>query len=391
MKRVTTLLFASFFSIAVFASGGVNFTKNMTWAQVKALAAKEKKMIFFDAYTSWCGPCKYLERSVYTNASVAAFFNANFINVKFDMEKGEGVRLAEEYNITAYPTLLFFSPEGKPLHKFIGALDANDFLQLGKDAMDPGKQYFSLKQKVLTQKATRDDFVKWSVMADELDDNNRGTIASYWLTGQTDILGTADLAKTTMLYTDVNESQLTYLYQQQTRIQELLGWTAEKTATTLYRKLFQLAFQKVDVDKRDPAAFTAVISAYAPSKLNYALKDLQLNLVVNHDRDMQKAMEILAGSLYGPGRITLPEVCDLLIDHFPRFEKSDISKLIGVLNNYTFTSLDAGNEWGLYLAQVICHSKMENFTLASEFAAKAFRHPGLPEGYKPVLKESYGF
>src|SRR5688572_6525559 len=137
MKKLTILLMGCTLAFSSFATGGVNFVKNMTWSQILARAAKEKKMIFFDAYTTWCGPCKYLEENVYTDASVAAYFNANYINVKFDMEDGEGIKLSEQFAITSYPTLLFFSASGKPVHKFIGAMEAGEFLQLGRDAKDP--------------------------------------------------------------------------------------------------------------------------------------------------------------------------------------------------------------------------------------------------------------
>ncbi len=390
MKKITTVLFACLLSYAAIATGGVNFVKNMTWDQIKAKAAKEKKMIFFDAYTTWCGPCKYLEQSVYTDASVAAYYNSNFINVKFDMEEGEGLHLAEMFEINSYPTLLFFSPEAKLVHKVIGALQADDFINLGKDAKDPVKQYFTLKQKVISREASADDFLNWSEQANELEDNNRGTIASTWLSGQTDILATAELAKTTMLYTDVNEVQLSYLYQEKNKISDLMGWDNEKTETALYRKLFTLAYSKFDPDKTDTKEFEAVITKYEPTKLNYALIDLQLMLLLNRDKDNQKAMQVLIGSIRGTGRISLPEMCALLIDHSPGFVKTDIEQLEKSLNVYTITPGDKGNEWGLYLAQVICYSKLEDLVKAKEFAEKAYRHNNLPESYKPILKESYG-
>lgn len=390
MKQVATLLIVCLLSLAANATGRVNFVKNMTWAQVKARAAKEKKMIFFDAYTSWCGPCKYLEQSVYTNALVAAFFNANFINVKFDMEVGEGLRLAEDLGITAYPTLLFFSPDGKPLHKFIGALEPTAFLNLGKDAVDPARQYFSLKEKVADRRASPEDFVKWSALADELEDHNRGTVASEWLTSQPDILGTAGLAKVTLLYSDLNESQLAYLYQQKNRIQLLLGWDLAKTEATLYRKLFDLAVKKVDDNTRDTKEFIAVISKYDISLLYFALTDLQLRWAIHNDRDIKKGIEILALSIRGNNRISLPQLCALLIDHTPRLEKAETEFLIRELNDYAFTAEDRGHEWGLYLAQLICYSKLDQNAKARELAGKAYRHPQLPESYKPVLKESYG-
>ncbi len=66
----------------------IKFLENPTWTTVLAQAKKENKMIFLDAYATWCGPCKQMDSEVYTNSAVANFYNANFINVKYDMEKG---------------------------------------------------------------------------------------------------------------------------------------------------------------------------------------------------------------------------------------------------------------------------------------------------------------
>ena len=52
-------------------------------------AAKENKLIFIDAYTTWCGPCKKMSKEVFTTDTVANYFNRTFVNYKFDMEKGE--------------------------------------------------------------------------------------------------------------------------------------------------------------------------------------------------------------------------------------------------------------------------------------------------------------
>lgn len=106
-----------------------------TWSEIKVKAIKENKAIFMDCYTSWCGPCKQLARDVFTNNDVADFYNANFINAKFDMEKGEGPGLAKEYAVRAYPTLLFIAADGKLISNREGALDVTSFLKLGKNSV----------------------------------------------------------------------------------------------------------------------------------------------------------------------------------------------------------------------------------------------------------------
>jgi thioredoxin-related protein len=61
-----------------------------------------------------------LQKNVFTRADVAKVFNANFINVKFDMESGEGPALAEKYPIEGYPTLFFIDGDGKMVKSLLG-------------------------------------------------------------------------------------------------------------------------------------------------------------------------------------------------------------------------------------------------------------------------------
>lgn len=58
---------------------GISF-KHDAWETIKTMAQKEHKGIFVDCYTTWCGPCKMLSRYVFTNDTVGAFFNTNYIN-----------------------------------------------------------------------------------------------------------------------------------------------------------------------------------------------------------------------------------------------------------------------------------------------------------------------
>jgi len=71
------------------------------------LVKLENKLVFVDCFTTWCGPCKYMDANVFTNDSVADYFNDNFINVKLDMEKGEGEVFAGRYRVRSYPTYMF--------------------------------------------------------------------------------------------------------------------------------------------------------------------------------------------------------------------------------------------------------------------------------------------
>ncbi|MFR3851185.1 MAG: thioredoxin family protein, partial [Odoribacter splanchnicus] len=94
--------------------------------------------------TSWCGPCKMLAKEVFTDPEVAAFFNEKFVNVKVDMEKGEGMELKEQYKVSAYPTLNFIDGNGGLQHCVVGGMPADALIAQAKLALE-GKGLIALQ------------------------------------------------------------------------------------------------------------------------------------------------------------------------------------------------------------------------------------------------------
>lgn len=128
------------------AQSGIQF-QDKNWETLLAQAKKENKIIFVDAYAVWCGPCKWMAANAFPDEAVGDFFNKQFINAKIDMEKGEGIDIAETYEVQAYPTLLFVNGDGELVHKGVGARDAEGLLALGKSASDPTTQLLSLTKR----------------------------------------------------------------------------------------------------------------------------------------------------------------------------------------------------------------------------------------------------
>jgi thiol-disulfide isomerase/thioredoxin len=124
-----------------------------TFAEILAKAKKENKLVFMDAYTTWCGPCKWMAKNIFTKDAVADYYNSNFINAKFDMEKGEGIDIAKKFNVRCYPNLLFFDGDGNLVHRSAGASqNESDYITLGETAKNPNKNYSSLEKTYLQTK-----------------------------------------------------------------------------------------------------------------------------------------------------------------------------------------------------------------------------------------------
>jgi len=141
-KAQLLLIICSFIFVAGFSQNrSINFIEK-GWSEIISMAKAQNKMIFLDGYASWCGPCKWMAANMFTRDTIADFYNNNFICVHFDMEKGEGVQLAQTYQVRAYPTLLFLSPAGEMVHKRVGAPQkVQDYLDMGKTSMTPGEGF----------------------------------------------------------------------------------------------------------------------------------------------------------------------------------------------------------------------------------------------------------
>jgi len=145
MKAHTIVLLLLFVQAGVLAQG-IQFDEG-SWAEIKAKAKAAKKPIFVDAYTTWCGPCKKMAKEVFTQESIGSYFNTTFINYQMDMEKGEGIEFAKQWEVNAFPTLLYFDSEGKLAFKAIGAKDENGLLSQAKLALNPEYQLATYKKE----------------------------------------------------------------------------------------------------------------------------------------------------------------------------------------------------------------------------------------------------
>lgn len=111
---------------------GIKFEKG-TFAEILAKAKAQKKLVFMDVYASWCGPCKRMAAEVFTQKKVGDYFNATFVNAKFDAEVGEGRTIAARYGVNAYPTFLLLNGDGKLVGKMVGGSPADEFIRQVKE------------------------------------------------------------------------------------------------------------------------------------------------------------------------------------------------------------------------------------------------------------------
>ncbi len=150
MKNVLLSIIALLSGVAAFAQ--INFS-DISFKDALERAKKEKKLIFVDIYTSWCGHCKEMAKSVFTLNDVGEFFNKNFISVKYDAEKSDdGKKIARDYIVTGYPTMLFINGEGRLVNRVLGYKTGKNLIADGEKALSGLKNLPKLKKLEATYK-----------------------------------------------------------------------------------------------------------------------------------------------------------------------------------------------------------------------------------------------
>lgn len=160
MKNILFLVLL-FATVAVSAQG-INW---MTMNEALEAQKKEPKKIFMDVYTTWCGPCKMLDKNTFSDKEVIEFVNKNYYAVKFNAEGTEEVNyknfvytnpnyqeerkgrnsqhlFAHAIKVTAYPTVVFFKDDGdliqaipgyrtpQQLEIFLKMIHSDDYLKV---------------------------------------------------------------------------------------------------------------------------------------------------------------------------------------------------------------------------------------------------------------------
>ena len=197
MKRIIVALLLFIIMTNTFAQdSGVHFVHGLCWKEVIAKATKEHKYIFVDCFTTWCGPCKVMSSQIFPQKEVGEYFNAHYISVKAQMDKtkndNEEIKaryqdasmLEKEYEVHVYPTFLYFSPEGIPVHRSAGSGSAEDIINEGKKAFTTDKAFYVLLKKFKSGKITSPAFLTLVNEAVDARESHADTLTNEYIRTQ---------------------------------------------------------------------------------------------------------------------------------------------------------------------------------------------------------------
>ncbi len=178
-KNFILILLINVFVSTLSFSQGINFFHD-SWEKALEKAKAENKLIFVDAYTKWCGPCRRMQNNIFPTKAAGDFYNKHFINMKIDMESQEGMKWGLKYPVGAYPTFFFIAPDGKISYTHTGGMDAERFIQMGKAALKSYDKSEDYEKE--WDKGNRDyDFVLKYIKALNLADKHTNKVALQYL------------------------------------------------------------------------------------------------------------------------------------------------------------------------------------------------------------------
>jgi len=145
MFRILTLVISLVLSISFLsAQNKVNW---LTWEEVEAKSGIERRKVFVDVYTQWCGWCKKMDKATFQQDDVASFLNDNYYSIKFDAESKRDIILnGKVYKYVkngkrgyhelaleimkgklSYPTIVFIDENMEVLQPIPGYRGPNEF------------------------------------------------------------------------------------------------------------------------------------------------------------------------------------------------------------------------------------------------------------------------
>lgn len=99
------------------------------------VAKNEDKMIFIDFYTTWCTPCKKLDKLIFQNDSIQNILSDNFVLLRYNAEDDKTYHLSKKHHVSSYPTAVVLNQEGYVVNRKYG-FPGEDFLSLSSSVLE---------------------------------------------------------------------------------------------------------------------------------------------------------------------------------------------------------------------------------------------------------------
>ena len=129
----------------------------------KKQAAEQKKDLMIEFTGSdWCPPCMQLRANVFSKPDFQKEAQKNFVLVELDYPRGKeqskemkaaNEKLAQQYGVRGFPTVVFADASGKPFGGFVGGRSGDDVMKAMQDALK-NKEALSAAEANVAKAAT---------------------------------------------------------------------------------------------------------------------------------------------------------------------------------------------------------------------------------------------
>jgi len=153
MQTLNPTPFLTAFLCAVTSSVLAAPFSDLSFDAASRQAAQTGKIVLVDFYTTWCGPCKLLDKNTWTDAAVIELLEQKTVALRIDAEKEAA--LSKRYKIEAYPSVLLLKPDGTEIDRLVGYKEPKAFIEDFSAALG-GKDSISRAKDKLTAAGTND-------------------------------------------------------------------------------------------------------------------------------------------------------------------------------------------------------------------------------------------
>jgi thioredoxin-related protein len=344
----------------------VDFLPEESWADARQQAAEQDKYIFVDAYTDWCYWCKVQDKNTFTDEQVGAYINENFVAVKLDFERGDGVKLARKYRVQAYPSLLFFDSEGQLIGRTAGYQeDTEKFLAMLEEKTAPPNRLSPIGNPDELDPGFPEFYVK-AYGAGDARQRSKPEVVAAWLDEQEDLY--TEVVYNVLMTMPLDEKWSQYFLENHASYAE--QFHAEEVESRLTTVLMQGASQAMrDNDEEALEAAMARMKNYLPSERADQLEtSLRLNFYMR-TQDMDKLIPMM--------------------DRLAQKEDGDFDNAVNSVawnlyqNSDDAVALSSAAGW---MEQVV-ERHPENYAYIDTYAAVLYK-TGRPGEAKPVAEEA---
>lgn len=100
-----------------------------TFEEALEEAKKSQKPLLVKVYTTWCGPCKRMDREIFATEAMHELA-PKIVALKVDGDSEYGKTFNQKFRVSKYPTTLFFNHKGEESYRLIGARSLAGFMKL---------------------------------------------------------------------------------------------------------------------------------------------------------------------------------------------------------------------------------------------------------------------